>query len=231
MPKKLLTDDALHRSEVTANAAMNRSRGIAGVNSYAKDLGFDLLAFLRARLQRGSTVDWLDVCCGTGKAIIEAGRELAPLDSAARLTIHGVDLVEMFDSLPPALTCVRLQATPIRDFTPDRTFDLITCVHGLHYIGDKLGQIARIVSWLKPDGQFLANLDLASIRSEENQSLASPVGKLFRRAGISYISRRKILTCTGPAALTTSWNYLGADDSAGPNYTGQPASDSYYRLN
>ncbi|MCE9548028.1 MAG: class I SAM-dependent methyltransferase [Planctomycetia bacterium] len=230
MPKKLLTDDALHRSEVTANAAMNRSRGIAGVNSYAKDLGFDVLAFLRAKLQQGDAVDWLDVCCGTGKALIEAGRELAPVTTAARLTIQGVDLVDMFDTVSPALTYVRLQAVPVRDFTPQARFDLITCVHGLHYLGDKLGQIARFVSWLKPDGQFLANLDMASIRSEENQPLASPVSKLFRRAGISYNSRRKILTCTGPAALTTSWTYLGADDSAGPNYTGQPASDSYYRL-
>ena len=31
---------------------------------------------------------------------------------------------------------------------PERAYDLITCVHGLHYIGDKLGLVARAASWL-----------------------------------------------------------------------------------
>ena len=29
---------------------------------------------------------------------------------------------------------------------PERTFGLITCVHGLHYVGDKLGLISRAAS-------------------------------------------------------------------------------------
>ena len=33
---------------------------------------------------------------------------------------------------------------------------------------------------------------------------------------------------TGPVALSLPYRYLGADDRAGPNYTGQPAVVSYY---
>lgn len=229
--RKWLDDLALERSEVTSNAAMNRSRGIAGVNSYSKDLDFEVLKFLHVRTMQGESAEWLDLCCGTGKALIEAGRELVRLAPNAKLTIRGVDLVDMFEAVPPTLGCVCLHSCPVRDFLPDRTFDLITCVHGLHYLGDKLGQISRFVSWLKPTGCFLANLDLASIRSESDKSLASSVGKNLRRAGISYDSRRKLLTCNGPATLPQTWTYLGANDSAGPNYTGQPATNSYYQLN
>ncbi len=39
-------------------------------------------------------------------------------------------------------------------------FDLITCVHGLHYAGDKLAVLTRAVDWLTPGGLFAADLDL-----------------------------------------------------------------------
>jgi hypothetical protein len=42
----------LEQSSVVANAAMNRDRGIAGVNSYERDLGFDLLSFSRGVCRR-----------------------------------------------------------------------------------------------------------------------------------------------------------------------------------
>jgi hypothetical protein len=45
-----------------------------------------------------------------------------------------------------------------------RCFDLITCVHGLHYVCDKLGLIARAASWLVEDGRFVANLALDNLR-------------------------------------------------------------------
>jgi hypothetical protein len=47
---------------------------------------------------------------------------------------------------------------------PDRAFDLITCVHWLHYVGDKLGLIARAASWLADAGLFVGHLDLANLK-------------------------------------------------------------------
>jgi hypothetical protein len=37
-----------------------------------------------------------------------------------------------------------------------RLYDLITCVHGLHYAGDKLAALARAASWLTPGGLISA---------------------------------------------------------------------------
>jgi trans-aconitate methyltransferase len=76
----------------------------------------------------------------------------------------GVDLVDAFDPVPapcPSLTLVRVDVTT---WVPARRFDLITCVHGLHYVGDKLTVLARAVDWLTDDGLLVADLDLASIR-------------------------------------------------------------------
>jgi len=33
-----------------------------------------------------------------------------------------------------------------------------------------------------------------------------------------------------PSTITLPYGYLGADDQAGPNYTGQAAVDSYYEM-
>jgi len=47
---RLLSDAELERSAVVANCAMNRERQLSGVNSYARELGFDPLEFLTSRL-------------------------------------------------------------------------------------------------------------------------------------------------------------------------------------
>lgn len=202
----LLDDQALHASSVVANNAMNRERQLHGVNSYAKVLGFDPLT-------RAGTA-WLDLCCGSGRALIQAAEQ------TTGVTLTGVDLVDAFRPAPPGVTLV---AAPLETWTPGREFDLITCVHGLHYVGDKLGVLSRVLRWLTPGGMFVADLDLASI-----QPGGRPLAALLRVAGIGYDARRKRITCTGPRALDLPYRYLGADDRAGPNYTGQPAVTSYY---
>jgi len=50
-----------------------------------------------------------------------------------------------------------------------------------------------------------------------------------RAAGLDYDSRRKRIGCAGPRELDLPYVYLGADDRAGPNYTGRPAVHSYYQ--
>ena len=113
---------------------------------------------------------------------------------------------------------------------PSERFDLITCVHGLHYIGDKLDLIARAAGWLKDAGSFAANLDMANVRLSNGQSSSRIVVSELRRAGFDYSSRHKLIRCSCSCRRRSEFpfRYLGADDEAGPNYTGQPAVNSHY---
>jgi SAM-dependent methyltransferase len=212
----LLTDGALIRSAVVANCAMNRERRLTGPNSYAKELGFDPLD----GLVPGTA--WLDLCCGSGRALARAG------SSRPGVAIVGVDLVDAFvpGPHPPG---VRLVCADVREFAPGRAFDLVTCVHGLHYVGDKLRLLARIAAWLTPTGRFVADLDLSSIRLPDGRPAGRPLAAALRAAGFAYDPRRRRITRTGPGRVELPYAYLGADDRAGPNYTGQPAVHSYYR--
>ena len=113
---------------------------------------------------------------------------------------------------------------------PDRPFDLITCVHGLHYVGDKLGLIARAASWLAEDGLFVASLDLHNLKFADGKPAGRRMAADLRRAGLEYDRRRRLVVCRGRKVVELPYRYLGADDRAGPNYTGQPAVDSYYEV-
>jgi predicted TPR repeat methyltransferase len=73
---------------------------------------------------------------------------------------------------------------------PERRFDLITCVHGLHYFGDKLGLIAHAASWLVEDGLFVANLDLKNLDLADGMAGGRKVVADLRRAGMEYDRRR-----------------------------------------
>jgi len=221
----LLGDGQLETSAVVANCRMNRERDLAGSNGYAKEIGFDPLDFLKGRLVVRRPVSWLDLCCGTGRALIQAAT-LAHAEGLA-VEIVGVDLVGMFDRSGPDPGGLRLVEASLSDWGPDRAFDLITCVHGLHYIGDKLGLIARAASWLVEDGLFTANLDLANMRVSDDPDGRTLVAVL-RRVGLEYQGRRRLIACRGRREIQLPYRYLGADDAAGPNYTGQPAVNSYY---
>jgi SAM-dependent methyltransferase len=218
----LMNDDELERSAVVANCRMNRERVLTGSNGYGLEVGFDPLDFLKGRLAPGRPAAWLDLCCGTGKAFTQA----AGVAHAEGLDVEfvGVDLVGLFDRLGPGR--LRLVEASLTDWCPDRSFDLITCVHGLHYVGDKLGLVVRAASWLVGDGLFVANIDLANVSIAEDPSGRRLVAAL-RRAGLEY-DRRRLVACRGRKEVHLPFRYLGADDGAGPNYTGQPAMDSHY---
>lgn len=202
----LISDDELHRTSVVANNAMNRERGLA---SYARELGVDLLSLLGEPGFR-----WLDLCCGSAKALFEAGRA----HPAASIT--GVDLVDHFGFGAPGNVRLLTGALPtLPDL--DGPFDLVTCVHGLHYVGDKLAAIGAATAVLRPSGLFAANIDLPALRGVTRPAAA------FRAAGFEYDARRRRLRRTGQGA-PPAFRYLGADPSAGPNYTGQAAVDSWY---
>ncbi|MFI7610007.1 class I SAM-dependent methyltransferase [Nonomuraea terrae] len=163
----LSADAELEQSPVVANR-MNRERRLRG---YDDELGLDLLGVLRAVTTR--PVRRLDLCCGAAYALGEAAG--LPGDEAE---IVGVDLVDFF-ACPPDPPRLRLFTASVPVWRPDAPFDLITCVHGLHYVGD---------------------------------------------------TRTRRVRCNGRRTLDLPCRYLGADDRAGPDYTGRPAVDSSYAL-
>jgi SAM-dependent methyltransferase len=233
VPGALLSGAELTASSVVANNAMNRQRGLMGVNSYRRELGVNPVDLMRDRLAAptGDTAEagWLDLCCGSGRALIEAA---VLLRDAGPVRLVGVDLVDCFDPLPdtrgekPGLELV---CAPVETWTPAGAFDLVTCVHGLHYVGDKLAVLSRAASWLRDRGRLVADLDLGAVRLPDGRPAGRRLLSAIRDAGFEYDPRRRRVSCTGPRAPRWPYTYLGGDDRAGPNYTGQPAVHSYYR--
>jgi SAM-dependent methyltransferase len=225
---RLLGDDELERSAVVANCRMNRERNLLGSNGYDRELGLNPLDFLKQRIATGHLVSWLDLCCGTGRALIQATRQIRAEGPVTSIEIVGVDLVGLFDPTDASLSCLRLEEASLSTWRPGRSFDLITCVHGLHYVGDKIGLIARAASWLVEDGVFLANLDLDNIDVSDDKTKRKLMAQL-RGSGLEYDRRKRLIVCRGRKVLEPSFRYLGADDRVGPNYTGQPAVTSHYK--
>jgi hypothetical protein len=64
----------------------------------------------------------------------------------SHLQILGVDLLGFV--IEPAHSSVQFQTASMSSWTPDHSFNLVTCVHGLHYVGDKLSTLTRAASWL-----------------------------------------------------------------------------------
>lgn len=224
---RLLDDKALVSSSVVANCMMNRERSLSGSNGYGRELGIDVVAELSTRARAATPVRWLDVCCGSGRAPVEAARLLSDRGLTAHAEITGLDLVDHFvsGSRSPLL---RLISGSVADWIPDGRFDLITCVHGLHYVGDKLGVLSRIASWLTGDGLFIANFDARSVRRADGAPAGRRLTTQLRAQGFAYDSARRRISRRGCAQTRFPYRYLGADDQAGPNYTGQPAVNSFY---
>lgn len=219
----LLDDEMLSESPVVANCRMNRERNLYGANGYARDLRYDPMQILREAVTRHGTAAWLDLCCGTATALVEASvvveREQLPLE------VVGVDLAGLF--VPHTSPRLTLHEADLSDWQPDRQFDLITCVHGLHYIGDKLGLVAKAARWLLPDGRFTAHLDITNVRLKDGRR-GRAVARALRSAGFEYCFRNRLVELRGVCGSPLHYRYLGADDAAGPNYTGQPAVHSWY---
>jgi SAM-dependent methyltransferase len=226
----LLSDEALERSAVVANCRMNRERSLTGSNGYTRELGFNPLEFLGEWVGSRGRVSWLDLCCGTGRALIKAARLAQETGFAPHLHIVGVDLAGMFQRPGPEVTCLHVLEASLSTWSPAESFDLITCVHGLHYVGDKLGLIARAATWLNGDGLLVANLDLRNIKLADGKPAARRVTAELKKGGLEYDRWRRLVICRRKTALALPFRYLGADDQAGPNYTGQAAVDSFYEV-
>ena len=226
----MLSPDNLLSSPVVANATMNRGRGFSGVNSYERDLRFSLTDFLAERVRyRGQSL-WYDACCGEGRALAEAGKQFAASEWGRRVQIIGVDLVEMFT--PEQTPNVSLIAADVAAFTLDRPADLITCVHGLHYLGDKLGFLRHTYAMLAPGGLLLAHLDPDNLRG------AGAGGSVWRQAvrhatrgGVTLDFKGHVLRAVRTeGTLNFGLTFQGATVSEQPNYTGITVIDSWYTV-
>jgi SAM-dependent methyltransferase len=223
--KRLLNADELEDSPVVANCTMNRERDLRGSNGYEVEVGFDPLEWLQGRLARQRTVRWLDLCCGSGKALIQAAKACEEIGGGS-VRITGVDLVGMF--LTNKSTNLQLMQCSVFDYQPIERFDLITCVHGLHYLGDKLKAIGLAASWLASDGRFVANLDATNLCLSDAGKGQRRIVRFLREQGFEYLPAKHLLKLTGHREFERPFKFRGADDSAGPNYTKQPVVTSYY---
>lgn len=219
-------------SEIVANAFMNRNRGFVGVNSYSKDLKINLPSIISSQIEQKNSFSWLDLCCGKGRALVEAASFIKSnfLKFEENISIFGIDLIDDFIHIPDELCFLLLKQGTVPDALPKGSFDLITCVHGLHYLGDKLGLISSLSGRLVKDGFFIGNIDHKNLKSENGKTLRG-ILKIFSTFPQSYSSSTHILKIQSNAGkkIDFKFKYIGSSEDAGPNYTGQNAIDSFYK--
>lgn len=225
---KYLIEHELIWSPVVANCKMNRSRKATGVNSYEREFRFHIGQWLTEMIKQNGNAAWLDLCCGEANALIETEQYLVQTGNRDKALLMGIDMV-LQHSIHKGST-IRLLETTLQEWEVTGSFDLITCSHGLHYVGDKLQTIIKACSALKPNGRFSAHLDMSHVRIRNSESPERYLKSWFKSNGFSYGSRSKILTAYSPVKINPALIYIGADDKAGPNYTGQEAVASYYDI-
>lgn len=226
---KLLSQYQLEQSAVVANNRMNRERNAAGINSYERDIKLSPIEFLTDIAREQKSVAWLDICCGKGKALIQTARYLETSFPGHDLCLVGIDLADIYDPVPPERRSVSLVTGSFLDYSTDLRFDLITCVHGLHYIGDKMAAIKKAAALLKPEGTLVANLDINNFKNSGDAGFYKKVYAWLHSIGFKYNSRSHLLHMEGAKYFEIPFQYLGADDTAGPNYTGMEVVNSYYK--
>jgi ubiquinone/menaquinone biosynthesis C-methylase UbiE len=226
MDKKLLTENELLWSPIVANNTMNRERKATGVNSYEKDIKLNPINFITQR-QAQIQINWMDLCCGKGNALIETAKYFENNQWKDKITLTGIDLVDSFQEKSGLDSPIFIQ-TSLEKWIPNQQYDLITIVHGIHYLGDKIALITKAASALKPNGLFIGNLDLNNIQITDATYSEKTLKSFFKSNQIQYNARTKLIQINGTKTITNPFQYIGADDQAGPNYTGQRVVNSFY---
>ena len=121
-PQNYLSDDILENSPVVANCAMNRKRGLRGVNSYEKDLGLDIQELCLNALRQRGCFSWLDICCGEANALYDLSDAFP--QNAGKVQLVGIDLVGTF-APERSDTRVSIIEGSFLKWEPNDTFDLI----------------------------------------------------------------------------------------------------------
>ena len=147
-----------------------------------------------------------------------------------KIGLEGIDLVSYFSEYSAYEGILRLIQMNLENWTPNKKYDLVTIVHGLHYIGDKISLLEKVSNALNQDGKLLGNFSLENVRIQGVKDSEKMLRKIFKESGIVYNSRTKMIEITESISLSSKFKYLGADDQVGPNYTGQPVVDSVYEF-
>lgn len=132
----------------------------------------------------------------------------------------GVDLVDAFDPAPAPAPNLELICASVVSWAPTRTFDLLTCLHGLHYVGDKLAVLTRAAGWLSATGRLVVDLDLSSIMLPDGRPAGRRLAARLRAAGLTYDPRRRRISCTGRRELHLPYRYLGPTTAPAPTTPG-----------
>ena len=191
MTPKLLNDQHLAQSSIVANNRMNRQRKATGINSYEKDIGFSPIKFLESKT-RQPTVHWLDLCCGEGNALIETAQYFQPNQPNFPIKFTGIDLVDFFGQVENVNNLSLITAN-LSEWQPSQQYDLITIVHELHYVGDKIGLIKKAAAALKSDGLLVGNLAIANLKIDQQPHPATLWKQYFKQQDIKYDIRKKLL--------------------------------------
>jgi SAM-dependent methyltransferase len=219
-----LSASDLVKSDIVVNGLMNRDRGFLGVNSYSRELKMDLDSWLRGRAAVGTAITWYDACCGRGRALTEAASILDEYQPE-RWVLQGSDLLDDFVDHGAD---VRLTAADAVTFRTDAKFDLITCVHGIDYLGDKLGFLQNAYQLLAPGGVLCATMDLSNVMLNDRPVIG--FSALLNWQGVKLKFRDYLLRIErNDVPLTFKGSYAGATPSSTPNYTGNQVIDSWYR--
>jgi ubiquinone/menaquinone biosynthesis C-methylase UbiE len=226
---QLLSEQELVWSPIVANSRMNRGRNASGVNSYEKEFKFRPEAFLESKIKEYGKASWLDLCCGEGIALLQTAAYLSENGLQDKIRLKGIDLLDLFKPGDSRYKFMDFEVMSVVDWVPDQQYDLITCSHGLHYLGDKLKAIQTALRALNAQGLFIANLDLTNI-SIAGVSSDRFLKDIFKKSKIEYNSRTRIIKRVGAVDIDFNLEYKGADDKVGPNYTGQDAVTSYYAV-
>jgi ubiquinone/menaquinone biosynthesis C-methylase UbiE len=166
---QLQSEHKLILSPTVANSRMNRARKASGVNSYEQDIFFKPEEYLQNIIAKDKSASWLDLCCGEGNALLQVYEYFSNTDQLDKIKLTGIDLIECDKFLPDQ---IKIYIGPVLDFNSSEKFDLITCIHGLHYVGDKLEAISKASTLLTTDGLFIANLDFNDFAIENTNTTA-----------------------------------------------------------
>jgi ubiquinone/menaquinone biosynthesis C-methylase UbiE len=143
----MVTDQQFHKAATSSENLSGR------LDSNARYSSRDLNEFILSVVTPAKDHRLLDVCCGTGKQLVEYAKLAGE--------VHGFDASE--DSLRQvASRCNAMlhhgNLDAIEEALPEslrKSFDWITCSYGLYYATDPLAALRTLTEFLKPDGRIV----------------------------------------------------------------------------
>lgn len=128
----LLNEKELIWSTTVVNNRMNRARQAFGVNSYEKEIGINIADHITQHIRPDKKFRWLDACCGEGNALLQVAAHLKENNLHEKVELTGIDLINFFSKGADTYNFVTFETHSLVDWVPEASYNLITCIHGLH---------------------------------------------------------------------------------------------------